>query len=223
MPASNPDADTLKAWQRTLQKEAARLRAAGAADAKQVKQQLTALKVKLRQEWKATNAPPASAAPARPKRTWEQVNAERRQGGDDHKPFRQGKRAQVPDADAEEDLSAVRAEKGRKHDLVIIPIINKRDAQETAALIQRATEIKASVIEAMHLNTWIDQRNSHTPGEKFAYWEFLDVKLRVELGPRELKKNTCVLVRNETPGVVGQREENLSTEQLIERLKELRK
>jgi hypothetical protein len=49
------------------------------------------------------------------------------------------------------------------------------------------------------------------------------VKMRVELGPRELKKQQCVLVINETPGVPGKRQDDLTFDMLIERLVEQRK
>ena len=36
------------------------------------------------------------------------------------------------------------------------------------------------------LNVWVDQRTKYTPGQKFAYWEHIGVKLRIEVksGPQ---------------------------------------
>jgi hypothetical protein len=67
--------------------------------------------------------------------------------------------------------------------LIICPIINKRDQEETAQLIDMAEKLKAKIIDAMPLNTWIDQRTRLLPGEKFRYWEDLGVSV-------------CFVVRN---------------------------
>jgi len=44
----------------------------------------------------------------------------------------------------------------------------------------------------------LDDRDAYTPGWKYAEWELRGVPLRIELGPRDLAKNQCVLVRRDS-------------------------
>jgi prolyl-tRNA synthetase len=45
----------------------------------------------------------------------------------------------------------------------------------------------------------VDDRDQ-SPGWKFNEWESKGVPIRVELGPKDLEKNACVLARRDTPG-----------------------
>src|SRR5699024_8952831 len=40
--------------------------------------------------------------------------------------------------------------------------------------------------------------SDNAPGWKFSQWEMKGVPLRLELGPKDLEKNQCVLVRRDT-------------------------
>lgn len=44
----------------------------------------------------------------------------------------------------------------------------------------------------------LDDRSELRPGEKFYYWEKRGVPVRIELGPKDLSENRCVLVRRDT-------------------------
>jgi len=211
-----PDTETAKAWQRELQTLARSLRAEGKSD-KEVRRGLDQRKAALRREWKAVHAPTATKlAPTRMKRhepaSASGPNKRSRQQRDEHV---------EQEEEEEEDRTAKARQLGRKHELVICPIFNKRDEEETAALVQNATELKAAIIAEVPLNVWVDQRSKLLPGEKFRYWEELGVKWRVEIGPRELKKHAYVLVVNHTAGVPGAREE-LALGPLRQRLRELK-
>ena len=46
----------------------------------------------------------------------------------------------------------------------------------------------------------MDDRDQHQPGFKFNEWELKGVPVRVELGPKDLEKNACVLARRDLPG-----------------------
>jgi len=46
----------------------------------------------------------------------------------------------------------------------------------------------------------IDDRDQYQPGFKFNEWELKGVPIRVELGPKDLAKNACVLARRDLPG-----------------------
>jgi prolyl-tRNA synthetase len=43
-----------------------------------------------------------------------------------------------------------------------------------------------------------DARETYTPGWKFNQWEMKGVPLRLEIGPKDIQKNQCVLVRRDT-------------------------
>ena len=44
----------------------------------------------------------------------------------------------------------------------------------------------------------IDLRENYTPGYKFNDWEMRGVPIRIELGPRDIENNVCVVVRRDT-------------------------
>jgi prolyl-tRNA synthetase len=77
--------------------------------------------------------------------------------------------------------------------LVIVPIY-KADA-ERARVLEAADRIAASLTG---VRVEIDRRDGMTPGAKYFYWELRGIPLRLELGPRDLDKEQCVLVRRDT-------------------------
>jgi prolyl-tRNA synthetase len=77
--------------------------------------------------------------------------------------------------------------------LVIVPIY-KADA-ERARVLEAADKIAASLTG---VRVEIDRRDGMTPGAKYFYWELRGIPLRLELGPRDLDKDQCVLVRRDT-------------------------
>ena len=44
----------------------------------------------------------------------------------------------------------------------------------------------------------LDDRDTQQPGFKYADWEMRGVPLRLELGPKDIEKDQCVLVRRDT-------------------------
>ena len=49
----------------------------------------------------------------------------------------------------------------------------------------------------------IDNDTKNMPGHRFAEWELRGVPVRVELGPKDMEKNACVLARRDIPGKEG--------------------
>jgi prolyl-tRNA synthetase len=43
-----------------------------------------------------------------------------------------------------------------------------------------------------------DLRENYTPGYKFNDWELRGVPVRIEIGPRDIENNVCILVRRDT-------------------------
>ena len=80
------------------------------------------------------------------------------------------------------------------YQVVIVP--NARgDSKETVLL--KAREIKAS-LEAKGVRVFLDDRDTQTPGWKFAEWELRGVPLRMELGPKDLEKSAVMVARRDT-------------------------
>jgi prolyl-tRNA synthetase len=83
--------------------------------------------------------------------------------------------------------------------VVIVPIWRKED-QKTAVL--EATErVRAEL--AGRFRVTVDDREEVTPGWKFNEWELRGVPLRVEIGPRDVEKESVVLARRDVPGRAG--------------------
>jgi len=90
--------------------------------------------------------------------------------------------------------------------VAIIPIYRK--AEEREAVLTAARQLAAS-LTSRPMEAWfgyepivvkVDDREQHQPGFKFAEWELKGAPIRVELGPKDLAKNACVLARRDLPG-----------------------
>src|SRR5262245_37704893 len=90
--------------------------------------------------------------------------------------------------------------------VVIVPIFKKPEEKE--AVLAAANQLAAG-IRGLPLSDWlnyepvavkVDDRDQHQPGYKFYEWELKGVPIRVELGPKDLEKNACVLARRDLPG-----------------------
>jgi prolyl-tRNA synthetase len=90
--------------------------------------------------------------------------------------------------------------------VVIVPIFRKPE-ERTAVLA--AAQALATSIRQVALGDWlnydpisvkVDDRDQYQPGYKFNEWEVKGVPIRVELGPKDLAKNACVLARRDLPG-----------------------
>jgi prolyl-tRNA synthetase len=82
------------------------------------------------------------------------------------------------------------------YQVVIVPIPpRKGDVNE--AVLPKARAIAAR-LRAAGLRVHLDDRDTHQPGFKFADWEMRGVPLRLEIGPKDIEKDQCVLVRRDT-------------------------
>ncbi len=75
--------------------------------------------------------------------------------------------------------------------VVIIPI---------AAHKENVLEKSQNIYEELNkkYRTKLDLRDNYTTGYKFNDWELRGVPVRLEIGPRDIENNTCVLVRRDT-------------------------
>ncbi len=86
------------------------------------------------------------------------------------------------------------------HQVVIVPIY-KTDVEQ-AQVLERARKLR-SELAAAAIRVILDEREGTSPGFKFNDWEMRGVPLRVEIGPKDLAKNTVVLARRDKPGKEG--------------------
>lgn len=76
--------------------------------------------------------------------------------------------------------------------VVIVPIAS---SLEDASVVESG---KISEILSKNYSVKIDTRVDLRPGEKYFEWEKKGVPLRLEIGPKDLEKGQCVLVRRDT-------------------------
>ena len=93
--------------------------------------------------------------------------------------------------------------------VVIVPIC-KTD-EERSKVLEVANKLAAEV-RALPLHHWlnyepvsvkIDDRDNIQSGAKFYEWEAKGIPVRVEIGPKDLAKNACVLARRDIVGKAG--------------------
>jgi prolyl-tRNA synthetase len=93
--------------------------------------------------------------------------------------------------------------------VVIVPI-GRKDEEKTAVL-QAADKLAAAIRDLPRdeffgyepLTVKVDRDFDKTPGFRFNEWELRGIPLRVELGPKDLAANACVLARRDQPGKEG--------------------
>ncbi|MEW5870288.1 MAG: proline--tRNA ligase [Chloroflexota bacterium] len=82
--------------------------------------------------------------------------------------------------------------------VVIVPIYKNED--ERARVMEAVERVRAE-LSAFRLK--IDDRSEVTPGFKFNDWELRGVPLRIEIGPKDVEKNSLALARRDLPGKAG--------------------
>ena len=78
--------------------------------------------------------------------------------------------------------------------VVIVPIIFKKSKD---AVLDGCNNLKAVLIKS-NIRCKLDDRDGYSTAYKYNHWELRGVPLRIEFGPRDMKNNTCVLVRRDT-------------------------
>jgi prolyl-tRNA synthetase len=64
-------------------------------------------------------------------------------------------------------------------------------------VLPKAREVVQS-LRAAGVRVHLDDRDTQQPGFKYADWEMRGVPLRLEIGPKDVEKDQCVLVRRDT-------------------------
>lgn len=73
--------------------------------------------------------------------------------------------------------------------VVIIPV-----AQHKEGVLEKAAQIREKIASVCRVKM---DDSSNSPGWKFAEYEMKGVPLRLEIGPRDIEQNQCVLVRRD--------------------------
>ncbi|MEG1103786.1 MAG: proline--tRNA ligase [Oscillospiraceae bacterium] len=74
--------------------------------------------------------------------------------------------------------------------VVIIPV-----ASHKPGVLEKASELKTRLKKFVRVK--LDD-SDNSPGWKFSQWEMKGVPLRLEIGPKDIEQNQCVLVRRDT-------------------------
>ena len=82
--------------------------------------------------------------------------------------------------------------------LVIIPIY--RDDAERSRVMPVVEQVKAQLAA---FRVHVDDRDGMTPGFKYNDWEMRGVPVRIEIGPKDVEKNSVALARRDRPGKAG--------------------
>lgn len=82
--------------------------------------------------------------------------------------------------------------------VVIVPIFRSEEEQEKVMSVVERVEEELSAFRVK-----VDDRTEVTPGFKFNQWELRGVPLRLEIGPKDVAKNSVALARRDIPGREG--------------------
>ncbi len=93
--------------------------------------------------------------------------------------------------------------------VVVVPVMMKKQG-----VVEKATQVYEELKEEFRAE--IDLRENYTPGYKFNDWELRGVPIRIELGPRDIENNVCVIVRRDTL-----EKETVDLEKLNEKIREI--
>jgi prolyl-tRNA synthetase len=85
--------------------------------------------------------------------------------------------------------------------VVIVPI--GRTEEERARVAEVVSRVEGALQGDVRLH--VDDREEYSPGWKFNEWEMRGVPLRIEIGPRDVKKEQVTLARRDVPGREGKR------------------
>lgn len=81
--------------------------------------------------------------------------------------------------------------------VVIVPITIKKKPEVSQEVLDKAHEL-AKELKKAGIRVHVDERDGYSPGFKYSDWELKGVPLRVELGPRDISNNQCIVVKRNT-------------------------
>ncbi|MBQ6510214.1 MAG: proline--tRNA ligase [Flexilinea sp.] len=100
------------------------------------------------------------------------------------------------------------------YQIVIVPIFKNDD--EKAVVMECVDKVMAQLKE---FRVKLDDRTELTPGFKYHEWELRGVPLRLEIGPKDVEKNSVMAARRDIPGKPGK--SFLSQDNLADQVRDL--
>jgi len=76
--------------------------------------------------------------------------------------------------------------------VVIVPIYKNDDGKNT--VLPKVDEIKG-VLESKDIRVHVDDRSELSPGYKFNDWELKGVPIRIEIGPKDIEKQSVIIAK----------------------------
>jgi prolyl-tRNA synthetase len=103
--------------------------------------------------------------------------------------------------------------------VVIVPIF--KNEEQLNKISETAVKIKLA-LEERGISVKFDNRDTHTPGFKFADYEFKGIPVRIAIGPRDLENGTVELARRDTKEkkVVGLEDVEATVARLLKEIQE---
>ena len=77
--------------------------------------------------------------------------------------------------------------------VVIVPIL----FEDTREKVMKAARDIAIELQKVGIRANVDERDGYSPGWKFNEWEMKGIPVRIEIGPKDLEKQHCVVVRRD--------------------------
>jgi prolyl-tRNA synthetase len=93
-----------------------------------------------------------------------------------------------------DDAGLILPPKVAPYQVVIVPIPPRKGGDWNEAILPRAREVAASLRDA-GIRVHLDDREHFQTGYKYSDWEMRGVPYRLEIGPKDVAKEQCVLVR----------------------------
>lgn len=83
--------------------------------------------------------------------------------------------------------------------VVVVPMGRDEEIREKtySASDSLATEIRALSYGGLPIRVKVDKRDHESPGFKYNYWEMRGACIRIEIGPRDLDADQCVVARRD--------------------------
>jgi len=116
-----------------------------------------------------------------------------------------------------DDRGLVLPPKEALYQVVIVPIPYKH--VESEVILEKAREV-LDRLQKKGISAILDDREEYTPGWKFNHWELKGVPIRIEIGPKDVKKKQVIVARRDTLEKVAVEDKELTStiEKMLEEI-----
>ncbi|GAX80715.1 hypothetical protein CEUSTIGMA_g8150.t1 [Chlamydomonas eustigma] len=88
--------------------------------------------------------------------------------------------------------------------VVVLPIFWEERTDEMKSVLEAAKKVEG-LLSTLGVRVVVDDNNKFKPGPRMKHWEELGVPVRVEVGPQDVAKGSCVVAKAGEPGTVAQK------------------